>query len=366
MDRTYTRPNHEFVEGAYPIEAGDEIRQVSVMRERVERFDWSKTPLGPRSQWPSELQIAVQQMLDSSFPKAVIWGPNLTTIFNDAFLPILGAKPEPLGRSFAKIWAEAWDTIGPIAERAYAGISTYIEDFPLTINRSGRDEEAWFTFCYSPLRLGDGRIAGMLDTVIETTGKVRAQADLAVVNQELGHRLKNTLTLVQAIAAQTLRGAADPEVIDDLSSRLTALGHAHEILLRQDWSAVSLVKVVSATIAPHDALAQVSIDGPDMQIGSRTAVALSLMLHELSTNALKYGALSDTGGRVRLSWSIEADHLALHWHETGGPPVTEPNRAGFGSRLIDMGLGNASDVRRRFEIDGFKLDVRTPLAEVAW
>lgn len=334
------------------------------MRERVEQFDWSTTPLGPRADWPPELRVIVRQILDSSFPKAVVGGKQLTTIYNDAFLPMLGSKPEALGRSFADIWSEAWDVIGPIAERAFAGIPTYVEDFPLTINRSGTEEQAFFTFCYSPLRLADGSIAGMLDTVIETTDTVRAQADLALVNQELGHRLKNTLALVQAIAAQTLRDAAEPEAMECFSSRIAALGYAHDILLRQAWSSASLSQVVASSIEPHDALGQVTIEGPDIPIGSRAAVALSLMLHELATNAVKYGALSTADGAVKLSWRIEAGDLHVQWRETGGPVVSRPDRTGFGSRLIDMGLGGHGKVERQYDAHGFRLDVCTPLAEL--
>ncbi|MEB2846669.1 hypothetical protein GAO09_00110 [Rhizobiales bacterium RZME27] len=110
--------------------------------------------------------------LSSSFPQAVIWGPDLITIHNDAFLPILGEKPLAIGRSFADIWSEAWDQIGPIATQAYQGRPTFIEDFPLVINRHGYDEQAYFTFCYSPLRDDKGNIAGMIDTVVETTDTV--------------------------------------------------------------------------------------------------------------------------------------------------------------------------------------------------
>lgn len=334
------------------------------MREQVEAFDWSATPLGSRADWPWELQIIVQQILDSSFPKAVIWGENLTTIYNDAFLPILGAKPDALGRSFAEIWSEAWDTIGPIAERAYAGIPTYIEDSPLVIDRSGRDEKAWFTFCYSPLRLADGSVAGMLDTVVETTGKMQAQTALALVNEELGHRLKNKLALVQAIATQTLGAATDPEALASFSSRLGALGHAHDILLRQNWSAASLFQVVASSIEPHDAIGQVSFDGPDMQICSRAAVALSLMLHELATNAVKYGALSTPDGKISLSWTLKEEELHLYWRESGGPAATEPERTGFGSRLINLGLGGHSKVERQYDAEGFRLHVRAPILEL--
>lgn len=330
----------------------------------IDNLDWSATPLGARKTWPSELEIVVRQMLDSSFPKAVVWGKELTTIYNDAFRPILGAKPEALGRSFADIWSEAWDTIGPICERAYQGIPTYIEDFPLIINRSGREEQAWFTFCYSPLRLADGSIAGMLDTVVETTATVRARADLALANQELAHRLKNTLTLVQAIAAQTLGPSADREAMNSFTSRLAALGHAHDILLRQDWSGGSLREIIAASLEPHDAGGNVETDGPDLQIGSHAAVTLSLMLNELATNAIKYGAFSVPRGRIRLSWAIEAEQLHLQWHEIGGPAASAPVRTGFGSRLIDMGLGRSSKVERHFDIGGLTLNIRGLLSDL--
>ena len=98
-------------------------------------------------------------MLDAPFAMALTWGPDLITIYNDAFRPILGDKPEALGRSFREVWAEAWDTIGPIAERALAGEATFIEDFPLIVERGGAPEQAWFTFSYSPVRSADGRVA---------------------------------------------------------------------------------------------------------------------------------------------------------------------------------------------------------------
>src|SRR4051812_12514575 len=82
------------------------------MARLVRDFDWAATPLGPRSDWPVELKTAVSLVLESTFPKAVVWGPELVTIYNDAFRPILGAKPEALGRSFAEVWSEVWDEVG--------------------------------------------------------------------------------------------------------------------------------------------------------------------------------------------------------------------------------------------------------------
>lgn len=107
--------------------------------------------------------------------------------------------------------------------------------------------------------------------------------------------------------------------------------HGLDILLQQDWASAPLRDVISHSLEPHDPGGQIMREGHDLAIGSRSAVALSLMLHELATNAAKYGALSAADGRVRLSWTIDGDHLNLHWHETDGPPVTAPNAKGFGS-----------------------------------
>ncbi len=366
MHRDYS--HDPMAPGAMPVAALDALPILTIvppsMAERIEAFDWSATPLGPRHAWPNELTIIVRQILDSSFPKAVVWGYDLTTIYNDAFVPILGQKPDALGRAWPDIWSEAWDHIRGYTERAFAGENTYIENLPLTIERSGAPEEAWFTFCYSPLRRADGSVAGMLDTVVETTAMVRAQNDLALVNQELGHRLKNTLAMVQAIASQTLRDHSEGPALAAFNERLAALGHAHDVLLRRDWTGASLAEVIRASVEPHDAGSRVAIDGPDMRIGSRTAVALSLMLHELATNAIKYGALSVPEGSVRLGWRIDADTLHFHWHETGGPPSTPTERKGFGTRLIDRGLGGRSKVDRHFLPTGLTIDITAPANEL--
>lgn len=145
------------------------------MAARVNAHDWAATPLGPIAAWPGALRIAAGIVLSSKFPSCLVWGPELTTIYNDAFVPILGAKPDALGRAFSDIWSEAWTMIGPLAERAYAGEATFIEDYSLEIDRYGQTEMASFTFCYSPVRDESGAVAGMIDTVIETTSRVSAE-----------------------------------------------------------------------------------------------------------------------------------------------------------------------------------------------
>ena len=341
-----------------------ESTSAGAVARKVREFDWGATPLGPSRDWPPELKTVVRQILESRFPAAIVWGPAYTTVYNDAFLPILGDKPEALGRSFADIWAEAWHEIGPIAERAYAGEATYISDFPLVIDRYGKPEQAWFTFCYSPLRLSDGTVAGMIDTVVETTNTMRARADLDVVNKELGHRLKNTLALVQAFAEQTLVKVTEREAVNAFRDRLRALGHAHDVLLRHSWAAASLDTVVRETLAPLDGLQQIAIEGPDIAIASRAALSLSLILHELATNATKYGALSVPDGCIALAWGIEEGVFRLRWREAGGPPVEAPTHLGFGSRLIRRGIAVSGKVDCRYLPEGFEAELSAPAGEL--
>jgi len=178
-----------------PNAAGDASRAGSfpacsgLMSERVRQFDWSATPLGAIDRWPASLRVAADMILSSHFPKALVWGQEQVTIYNDAFRPILGQKPEALGRPFPEVWAEAWDALGPVVRRAYAGEATYIEDYGVTINRSGFPEEAFFTFCYSPVRDETGAVCGMVDTVIETTGKVTAQRQLGLFAEDLARQV---------------------------------------------------------------------------------------------------------------------------------------------------------------------------------
>ncbi|CAN7558463.1 PAS domain-containing protein [Phenylobacterium sp. LjRoot219] len=334
------------------------------MARLVREFDWAATPLGPQSAWPVELKTAVSFILENRFPHAVVWGPGLVTIYNDAFRPILGTKPEALGRSFAEVWAEAWDEIGPIADRAFAGEPTFIEHFPLLIDRTGRPEQAWFTFCYSPLRLADGTVAGMMDTVVETTATVRARADLGVLNEELRHRLKNTLALVQALARETLKGVAERTAVEALLDRIVAMGAAHDVLFRQRWTSAILSEVAATTLAAT--IERIDIKGPEVALGARVTVALSLLLHELATNAAKYGALSTANGRVTLAWTVDeaADLLTICWREIGGPAARPPTQTGFGSRLIAMGLSQRGTVACRYLDTGFEAEIKTPMADL--
>ena len=321
----------------------------------IRNHDWSASGLGPPWDWPPALKTAVSMALNSRFPKCIVWGPDLISIPNDAFLPILGDKPPALGRSFRDVWSEAWHAIGPMAERVYAGEATFIEDYPLVIDRYGYPEQCYFTFCYSPIRDEHGVVHGLMDTVIETTGKIEAQRQARLLNGELEHRIKNTLTVIQAIINQTFQsGREKAEIQADLRQRIGALAEAQTLLTRASMAEADIRDVVVHALAPFRLReGSFTIEGTPVWLSARQVLSLALAINELATNALKYGALSRDGGRVGIAWKAGRpgtdDEFRLEWRESGGPPVSQPSRKGFGSRIIDTAL--AQDFMGRSELD---------------
>jgi PAS domain S-box-containing protein len=175
----------------------------------------------------------------------------------------------------------------------------------------------------------------------ETAMKLADEQRVLLLN-ELNHRIKNTLATVQSIAEQTLKASdVDPVARMDLTNRLIALSEAHNVLVEENWAGADLHTVVDKVIAPHQhpGASRFDVDGPAVRLNPHQAVAMSLALHELATNAIKHGALSLPDGRVRISWNLSQDgqggrHLTLLWEEIGGPLVEPPRRKGFGSRLL--------------------------------
>lgn len=198
--------------------------------------------------------------------------------------------------------------------------------------------------------------------------RARAEQAQQVLNEELSHRMKNTLAIVQAIATQTLRGVSERDAVEALSKRIGALSRAHDTLLRQRWVSADLRDVAQATLETFGQASSFVFNGPDLQIGPRATLSVSLLLHELATNAVKYGALSVPGGRVALCWSVASDDgeetMTMSWDETGGPEVHEPARQGFGSRLINMGLIGTGGVKLQFRPEGLFALMSAPLFQM--
>lgn len=209
-------------------------------------------------------------------------------------------------------------------------------------------------------------ISGVADRTYAAIAKANAEEEQAVLNQELSHRMKNTLAMVQAIAGQTLRDVADRSAVAAFGARLQALGAAHEVLLKQSWSSAKMREVIDKVLALHADGRRISIDGPDLSLGPKAGLSLSLLLHELATNAIKYGALSNDLGKVAVRWSIDDGEddplLCMTWTESGGPTVSEPTRRGFGSRLIRMGLAGTGDAVKSYLTSGLTATFKAPLS----
>ena len=185
---------------------------------------------------------------------------------------------------------------------------------------------------------GDRRPVAIVGASRDLTETRKAEELQRLLINELNHRVKNTLATVQSITRQTLRTTRDLEAARTaIDSRIHSLARAHDLLTRQNWSGAALSEVVIRAVEPFG-LARFALEGPALQIPPRFALALSMALHELATNAVKYGALSTPAGRVEVRWSAGADTLSLSWRERGGPPVETPTRRGFGSRLLEKGL----------------------------
>ena len=199
----------------------------------------------------------------------------------------------------------------------------------------------------------------------------QSEAEQQVLSQEIGHRLKNQLALVQAIISQTMRAKSDlPSIAKALTDRISVLAEAQDMVIAGNVGKAGVAEIVRRVAQLHGNQLQdrFIFAGPEVSLASRPALTLSMILHELGTNATKYGALSVPEGVVRIDWTIEPiegrPSLVLRWREEGGPPVVEPSSRGFGTRLIRAGLpgANASGVQMAFEPTGLVCEFSADLA----
>ena len=196
-----------------------------------------------------------------------------------------------------------------------------------------------------------------------------AQKVQRVMVEELHHRVKNTLAMVQAIASQSLRAAQSVEEgRRSIESRLQALGRVHDLLLRTNWSNAKLDAILSAGIEPFVTAAapQIAMRSADIDVAPAAALPLAMVLNELCTNAVKYGALSRPTGRVDIDATVPGNSASflLIWAEKGGPPVQEPTRRSFGSKLIEHALVAQLQAKARLGFDpgGVRYELEVPLA----
>lgn len=244
------------------------------------------------------------------------------------------------------------------------------DTFPLR----GRDGGwRWFLSRALPMRDQFGDVMRWFGTNTDITELREAEQRQQALLDELNHRVKNTLSIVQSLAQQSMRGASTLEVSrEKFTGRLLALSQSHNILAREVWQGASLKEIVEGSLPAFiaaDNPDRIQIHGPAVRLGPTVAVTLGIIFHELATNAAAYGALLAENGKVAVTWSTDmrggrGPALELAWRESGGPPVTAPDRRGFGCRLIERGLGTETDAQcsLRFESEGLQCLFRIPLS----
>ncbi|TYC92950.1 response regulator [Novosphingobium sp. BW1] len=224
-----------------------------------------------------------------------------------------------------------------------------------------RREGEWYA---STLSRSNGSHGSIMLSMIDVTERRRAERTQRLLIGELNHRVKNTLATVQAICSQGFRHARSPEDFQEaFTGRIQALSRAHSMLSATTWDSASLRHLIADQVAigaiGEDRLC---LSGPDIDLPPELALRFSLILHELATNAHKYGALSNDTGTVSLSWTREGEWISLCWQEAGGPPVVKPERRGFGSSLIEGSLAaDGARIHADYAPEGVRWDLMVPL-----
>lgn len=343
----------------------------------IRAFDWSKTPLGPLESWPQSLRTTTNLLLRSPVPIVLLWGPEGIMIYNDAYSGFAGGRhPSLLGSEVRKGWPEVADFNDNVMKVGLAGGTLAYRDQKLFLERSGHPEPVWMNLDYSPVLDETGTPAGVIAIVVETTERVLAEQrlreseeHLRLVVHELNHRVKNNLAMTQAIAMQTFRSPSElAESQQRFAARMVALGQATDLLTGERGGLAAIRAVVNEAALPHAPEGRLTIQGPNVNMSPKSALALTLAMHELATNAVKYGAWSNDTGVVAVSWtaasSADGARLRLEWKEMGGPRVQPPQRRGFGSRLIERGLSGelGGTVKMDFAPAGLVCTVEATLA----
>lgn len=289
---------------------------------------------------------------------------------NDALLTMWGMTAEQaLGKTCLELGYEPWHAAMHDAEieQVIATGQPVRGDVPFRHTTLG---VRIYDYIFTPVFGPDGHVEAVAGSTRDVTDRKQHEQHMRLLVNELNHRVKNTLALVQSMTAQTLRGSHDAhDAQERIESRLMALSDAHDILTRQNWKGAGVEDIVRAAVAPYqqDDIERFSFEGPVVVLDPRRAVALAMALHELCTNAIKYGALSVSGGRVGFHWTCEqVEHrltLTLSWQESGGPPVHAPSGRGFGSRLIERGLKHdlGGESQLFFEAGGVRCRIVMPL-----
>jgi PAS domain S-box-containing protein len=322
----------------------------------------------------SESEHRFQQLLQA-LPAAVYTtdSEGRITFYNEAAAEFAGRRPE-----LGELWCVTW--------RLYNADGSRLphEECPMAIalkeNRPVRGAEAiaerpdgtrrWFAPYPTPLRDTAGRLSGAINMLVDITERKEAERQQKLLIDELNHRVKNTLATVQSLITLAARSARDvDEFRKAVQGRILALSYAHNQLSERHWEDAELGRLLRSGLEPYLAKGNVLFSGEAIHVPPRAALMLSMAVHELATNAAKFGALSSSDGRIEVSWLAKANgsapRLQLRWREENGPSVAKPTHKGFGTRLLEHGieteLGGSALIE--FAPSGVRCEIDVPLTD---
>jgi PAS domain S-box-containing protein len=323
----------------------------------------------------SRLTLEQEQRLAATYEHAAIGisevAPDGTFLrINEAILAITGYSREHLlaNRLFTHTHTDDADADREGFRKQVSGELEFYSVEKRFTRKDGR--MIWMSVRSSPVRAADGQLHYLVRVVQDITERKAGEQRQKLLIDELNHRVKNTLATVQSLASQTARGALTPEAFrEGFEGRLIALSKAHDQLTRHHWESAGLREIVSASIAPYAGAGpeRIVLRGEDIVLRPRAVLTLAMAFHELTTNAAKYGALSLPGGRIEIRWQVAggaAPMLRIDWVEQKGPVVSEPQRRGFGSKLIEGSIAAelGGSARLAFERSGVRCEIVIPLA----
>ena len=239
------------------------------------------------------------------------------------------AMPEVADQGYVALMDQVFRTGQTVRRAAERVMFARMKDAPLT--------ERYVDFVYQPIRDDSGSVASIFTQGSDVTERVRAENHQKLLINELNHRVKNTLSSIQSIVSQTLRGAQTKEEASTaITNRILALSRAHNVLTAENWDGAELHTMVESSLEAFQVEGRdaIHVRGPDLRVGPHAAMSIALAIHELATNAVKYGALSCPEGTVDVRWKLSGEDFEFAWTENGGPRVVLGERKGFGSRLI--------------------------------
>jgi PAS domain S-box-containing protein len=337
----------------------------------------------PATTWPDETlrerERRFRELLEA-LPAAVYTTDTAgrITFYNQAAVDLWGHRPEPGSSEWCGSWKLYWPDGTPLPHNQCPMAVALKEDRPIrgmeAIAERPDGTRVPFIPFPTPLHDASGALVGAVNMLVDITERKQEEERQALLIRELHHRVKNTLATVQAIMSSTARSSASIEEFQQaFIGRVSSLSRTHTLLADDQWQTVLFRDLLRIELDPYDddTGKRVRLDGPPIELPGDLAVPLGMAVHELTTNAVKYGALSELGGSVEVCWSVTTGaserRLDWTWVERDGPVVEPPQREGFGSRLLERVL--TRQVHAQVEIDyapqGLRVSVQVPLPSPA-